>query len=78
VQIQYIQPGKPDQNAWVERFNRTWREELLDQHLFTRLDDVREATYWWMLEYNEIRPLDSLGDQTPVEYRLTTPQFSTF
>lgn len=66
--IQYIQPGKPNQNAYIERFNRTLRNELLDQHLFSRLDDVREAVYWWMLEYNEQRPHDSLGDLTPIEY----------
>ena len=48
--IQYIQPGKPNQNAYVERFNRTYREELLDQYLFSPLDDVREATWWWMRE----------------------------
>jgi putative transposase len=69
--IQYIQPGKPNQNAYVERFNRTFRDELLDQHLFTRLEDVREAVYWWMLEYNEDRPHDSLGDLTPIEYAQT-------
>jgi len=45
------------------------RDELLDQHLFATLDDVREATYWWMLEYNEERPHDSLGDRTPREAR---------
>ena len=67
--IQYIQPGKPNQNAYVERFNRTYREELLDQHLFACLEDVREATYWWMREYNEERPHDSLGDRTPAEAR---------
>jgi putative transposase len=67
--IQYIQPGKPNQNAYIERFNRTLREELLDQHLFARLQDVREAIYWWMIEYNEKRTHDSLGDLTPVEYR---------
>jgi putative transposase len=67
--IQYIQPGKPNQNAYIERFNRTLREELLDQHLFARLHDVREAIYWWMIEYNEKRTHDSLGDLTPVEYR---------
>ncbi len=67
--IQYIQPGKPNQNAYIERFNRTYREELLDLHLFTRLDDVREATHWWMIEYNEERPHDALGDLTPMEAR---------
>lgn len=67
--IRYIEPGKPNQNAGIERFNRTFREEVLDQHLFARLDDVREAAYWWMLEYNEERPHGSLGDLTPVWYR---------
>jgi putative transposase len=66
--IQYLQPGKPNQNAYIERFNRTLRNELLDQHLFVRLEDVREAAYWWLLEYNEERPHDSLGDLTPSEY----------
>ena len=67
--IQYIQPGKPNQNAYIERFNRTFREEVLDRHLFACLDDVREAAYWWMLDYNEHRPHDSLGNLTPIEFR---------
>ena len=76
--IQYIQPGKPNQNAFIERFNRTYREEVLDQHLFTSLDDVREATHWWMIEYNEERPHDSLGDLTPLEARQNYARNSTF
>lgn len=68
MNIQYIQPGEPNQNAYVERFNRTYRNELLDLYLFRDLAEVREATYWWMIEYNEHRPHDSLDDMTPVEY----------
>lgn len=78
VAIQYIQPGKPNQNAYIERFNRTYREEVLDQHLFLSLDDVREATHWWMIEYNEERPHDSLDDMTPLEARQKIAGNSTF
>ena len=63
--IGYIQSGKLNQNAYIEWFNHTYRDKLLDPHLFAALEDVREATYWWMIEYNEQRPHDSLGDLTP-------------
>ena len=53
-------------------------KEVLDQHLFARLEDLREAAYGWMLDYNEQRPHESLGDLTPAEYRQQAASSSTF
>ena len=78
MMIHYIQPGEPNQNAYIERFNRTYRNELLDLYLFRNLSEVREATYWWMIDYNEQRPHDSLGDLTPAEYLSKNAGNSTF
>lgn len=76
--LHYIQPGKPNQNAFIGRFNRMFREEVLDQHLFARLEDVREAAHWWMIDYNEIRPHDSLSGMSPVEHRTAHAKSSSF
>ncbi len=74
IHIRYIQPGKPNQNAFIERFNRTYREEVLDAHLFDNIHQVQEITEQWLYEYNENRPHESLGDIPPTQFmpRLTT------
>lgn len=67
IMIDYIEPGKPNQNAYIERFNRSYRTEVLDAWLFKDLDEVREISWAWMLEYNEERDHDALGGLTPAE-----------
>lgn len=75
--ILYIQPSEQNQNTYIERFNRTYRNEMLDLYMSRNLSEVREATYWCMIEYNEQHPQDSLGDLTPTESLLKTSQNST-
>jgi putative transposase len=69
IALRYIQPGKPNQNAFVERFNRTFRHEVLDAYVFESLDQVREISAEWMREYNEERPHDALARVPPATYR---------
>jgi putative transposase len=68
VERRFIQPGRPMQNGFVERFNRTYREEVLDCYVFETLGEVRQMTAEWITRYNEIRTHESLGDLSPRQY----------
>lgn len=69
ISIQFIQPGKPMQNGYIERFNRVYREAVLDAYLFFDLNQVRQLTEEWIEEYNERRPHESLNNLTPFEHK---------
>jgi len=68
ITIQYIQPGKPMQNGYIERFNRVYREAVLDAYLFFDLYQVKQLTEEWMEEYNQRRPHEALNNLSPIEW----------
>jgi putative transposase len=68
VQLHFIRPGKPIENAFIESFNGHFRDECLNQHWFTSLDDARAQVEAWRLDYNQARPHSALGNRTPVEF----------
>ena len=67
----YIDPGKPQQNAFIESFNGSLRDELLNEEIFDSLADARRKLALWRYDYNAVRPHSSLANQTPLQARRT-------
>lgn len=69
IVLHWIQPASPTQNAYVERFNGSFRRELLNGYLFATLQQVREHCRLWQYDYNHLRPHQALDFMTPTEFR---------
>lgn len=80
VTLQFIEPGKPVQNAFAESFNGRFRDECLNESWFVSLRDSRETIEGWRRDYNDVRPHSGLADATPTEFAesllLTTPSLN--
>ena len=68
VGLLFIQPGKPTQNAFIERLNGSLRKEVLNAYAFFDLTQARQTINEWMIDYNQNRPHQALGNKTPLEY----------
>ena len=68
VRLNFIEPGKPVQNAFIESFNGRLRDECLNANWFVTLQDAKEKIGNWRKEYNEVRPHSSLAYRTPMEF----------
>lgn len=71
VEPVYIQPGKPAQNGYIERFNRTYREDVLDRYLFDEIGQAQILSEEWQEDYNYGHPHQSLGGMTPIGYKIS-------
>ena len=70
IEMVYIQPGKPTQNAYVERFNQEFRKGVLDAYLFESIRDAQHRAEEWRYDYNHYHPHKSLGRKTPIELKM--------
>ncbi len=68
ITLKYIQPGKPTQNAYIERFNRSYREDILDSYLFENIEQLRNLSWDWLEDYNLNHPHKSLNRLSPLKY----------
>jgi putative transposase len=75
VDWHFIDPGKPQQNTFIESFNGSQRDELLNEEIFDTFDDARRILALWRYDYKNVRPHSSLGNQTPAQARRALEQF---
>ena len=68
LELRFIRPGKPIENAYVESFNGKFRDECLNEHWFLSVAEARQIIEAWRIDYNTVRPHRSLGQQTPAAY----------
>lgn len=68
IKLLFIRPGQPTENARVERFNGSFRRELLDCYVFSSLKEVRDHVEEWIYDYNHHRPHEALNDLTPIQF----------
>ena len=68
LQLKFIAPGKPQENAYIESFNGKFRDECLNEHWFLSMRHARQEIEGWRQEYNDVRPHSSLGYQTPKQF----------
>lgn len=69
ITLRFIQPGRPMQNGFIERFNRSYRQDVLDANLFSNLAEVKMWSDEFEQDYNEHRPHESLGNLSPLQYK---------
>jgi putative transposase len=73
VELSFIRPGRPNENAYIESFNGKFRDECLNEHWFLSLTHARSVIEAWRVEYNTERPHSSLGNRTPEEFASSRP-----
>lgn len=77
IEFVYIQPGKPTQNSFIERFNGSLRRDVLDAISFQTIQEVRAESQRWMDDYNNNRPHESLGNLPPIPYCQLQPNLTS-
>jgi putative transposase len=68
IQVEYIRPGKPSDNGYIESFNGKLRDECLNENWFLSIKEAKEIIEGWWVAYNQVRPHSSLGNCTPIEF----------